>query len=70
MTVNVGTADRAIRALIGVVLLGLVFGAELAVFESAVSKTLAIVVGLVMLTVATMRVCPLYSIFGFKTCKA
>ena len=29
----------------------------------------AAVVGVVMLVVAATRVCPIYSIFGFKTCR-
>ena len=69
MTRNVGTIDRVLRAAIGVGLLGLVFIADLALFENVVLQIIAIVVGLVMLTVSATRVCPIYSIFGFKTCK-
>ena len=69
MTVNVGTLDRMIRAAIGIVWLGLAFGSGLALFDSAVVKGIAIGAGLVMLGVAATRVCPIYSIFGIKTCK-
>ncbi len=70
MTVNVGTVDRVIRAIIGVVLLGLVFGTDIGVLQEGVLRIIAIVAGFVMLVVAAVRICPLYSIFGFKTCKA
>ncbi|WP_244276652.1 YgaP family membrane protein [Pseudovibrio sp. WM33] len=29
----------------------------------------AIIVGIVMLLVSAVRICPLYSIFGIKTCR-
>ena len=68
MTKNVGSIDRALRAVLGVVLLYLAFGSGMAFFEGAVAKYLAATVGIVMLLVAAMRVCPIYSIFGIRTC--
>ena len=70
MTVNVGTIDRILRAALGVVLLYLAFGSGLPAFEGAFLKYGAALVGVVMLIVAAVRVCPIYSIFGLKTCKA
>ena len=33
-------------------------------------KWIAAVVGIVMLVVAVVRVCPIYSILGIRTCRA
>lgn len=66
MSVNVGTVDRALRAVLGVVLLGLPVMLSL----STLWTILSVVAGVVMLGVAATRVCPIYSIFGLRTCPA
>ena len=63
MTPNVGTTDRAIRGIVGIVALILAF----AVF-AGVLKWIALVVGVVMLATAAMGYCPPYSILGINTC--
>ncbi|UWR25531.1 DUF2892 domain-containing protein [Sulfitobacter sp. S223] len=68
MTVNVGTLDRYLRAALGVVLLILAFASGLPLFEGGFVKYAAVVIGLVMIVTAAIRICPLYSIFGIKTC--
>ena len=68
MTANVGTIDRIARALLGAVLLYLAFASGLSLFDGALFKYGAAIVGLVMIVVAATRVCPIYSIFGIKTC--
>lgn len=68
MTANVGTIDRIARALLGAVLLYLAFASGLLLFDGALFKYGAAIVGLVMIVVAATRVCPIYSIFGIKTC--
>jgi len=68
MITNVGTIDRTLRALFGIVLLGAAFFSGLPLFEAAVVKYLAAAAGVVMLVVAATRVCPVYSLFGLKTC--
>jgi len=70
MTTNVGTLDRVLRAVLGVVLLYLAFGSGLPLFDGALFKYGAAVIGVVMLVVAIVRVCPLYSVIGIKTCRA
>jgi hypothetical protein len=69
MTPNVGTIDRILRAALGLVLLYLAFLSGLPAFEGGLLKYGAAIVGVVMLVVAASRVCPVYSVFGFKTCK-
>mgnify|MGYP001064257741 CR=1 FL=1 len=66
MTANVGTIDRIARALLGAVLLYLAFASGLPLFDGALFKYGAAIVGLVMIVVAATRVCPIYSIFGIK----
>ena len=70
MRINVGTVDRIFRAVLGLVLLYFAFLSGLPLFEGALFKYGAAIVGLVMLVVAMTRVCPVYSIFGVKTCRA
>lgn len=60
MTKNMGNADRLIRALVGLVLLALVFVGP---------QTPWGWIGLVPLLTAALGNCPAYSIFGIKTCK-
>ena len=64
MKKNVGTIDRAIRALVGVGLLALFF-------LGGVQGTLgivALVAGVVMLGTAAIGWCPPYSLLGINTC--
>lgn len=70
MTVNVGTLDRMIRGILGIVLLALPFVSGMALFDSTLATILSIVVGLVMLGVAATLSCPLYTVLGMRTCKA
>jgi hypothetical protein len=70
MTKNVGTLDRAARAILGLVLLYLAFASGLPLFDGALVKYGAAVIGAVMLVVAAVRICPLYSLIGIKTCRA
>ena len=61
MTRNVGQFDRAIRLMIGVMLLGL-YGALPAPWRYL---TLA---GIVLIATAAMSFCPLYPLIGVSTC--
>lgn len=69
MTTNVGTIDRVLRAALGVVLLYLAFFSGLPLFAAPLVKYGAAIVGIVMLATSTLKICPLYAVFGFKTCK-
>lgn len=69
MTTNVGTIDRIMRAILGAGLLYLAFLSGLPAFDGALLKYGAALVGVVMLVVAAVRICPIYSIFGLKTCR-
>lgn len=69
MSTNVGTIDRVLRAALGIVLLYLAFFRGLPLFDGSLFKYGAAVVGVVMLATSTLKLCPLYSIFGIKTCR-
>lgn len=59
---NVGRIDKVIRIIIGLSLLSLLY------FMDGNLKYLGLI-GLVPILTATVSYCPLYSIFGIKTCK-
>lgn len=69
MTPNVGTIDRILRASLGVILLYLAFFSGIPAFMGGILQYGAALIGLVMLVVATLRICPIYSILGIKTCR-
>jgi hypothetical protein len=69
MTINIGTADRALRLAVGVALIALALFGGMALFSGAVMKYGAVIVGLVMIGTAAMRFCPLYTVLGIRTCK-
>lgn len=60
MTVNIGTLDRVLRAVVGVVLIALVFVGP---------QTAWGWLGIIPLATALIGVCPAYSMLGIKTCK-
>lgn len=59
LPMNEGTLDRAVRVVLGLVLLSLVFVGP---------KTMLGWVGLVPLLTGLVGSCPLYTLFGFSTC--
>lgn len=67
---NVGTADRVIRAILGVILILVSFLPVAAPFLAPLGawKLLLAAAGLVLLATAAMRFCPLYTILGLRTC--
>lgn len=65
MTPNVGSTDRILRALAGVILLLLVLTGTIA----GTGGWIAGIVGAVMLATAGMRFCPAYRLIGVNTCK-
>jgi hypothetical protein len=59
MTINEGTLDRALRVVVGLVMLSLVVIGP---------QSLWGLIGVVPLATGLMGYCPAYSIFGFRTC--
>lgn len=67
MTKNMGTIDRGLRAVVGILLL---LGAFVLGWFSGWIVWAAAAVGVVMLATSAMGNCPAYGIFGIKTCKS
>ncbi|MGC1503421.1 MAG: DUF2892 domain-containing protein [Sulfitobacter sp.] len=70
MKTNVGTLDRGLRFVLGLVLLAAPFFSGLALFDSNVATIVSVVAGIVMIATSAMRFCPLYTLFGIRTCKS
>jgi hypothetical protein len=61
MSANVGTIDRGLRIVLGLVLLSLVFVGPQSYWG---------LVGIVPLVTGLLGVCPAYSLVGIRTCPA
>lgn len=69
MRINVGSADRIVRVLLGVILIAAPFVSGLALFANPLLMWGAVGVGAVLVLTAAVRFCPLYALFGLSTCK-
>ena len=69
MTANVGTIDRTLRIILGIVILGLPFLSGAPLFASTTATLIAVIVGLVLIGTSALRFCPLYRVLGIQTCK-
>jgi hypothetical protein len=58
MKINIGTADRAIRVIVGLVIIGL----------GILGRSWWGLIGLLPLLTAAVRFCPAYVPFGISTC--
>jgi hypothetical protein len=69
--VNVGSIDRALRFVLGVVLLAAPFLPPLAGYFADIGawKYAVAGAGVVMLGTAIFRFCPAYMLFGIRTCE-
>ncbi len=68
MNANVGTIDRILRLIIGLALIITPFAANLPLFDAASYKYVAVAVGAILVATAAIKFCPLYRIFGLRTC--
>ncbi|MBN8747966.1 Uncharacterised protein [Xylophilus ampelinus] len=59
MQANVGTVDRVLRVLVGLVLIGLALTGTIGAWGW---------IGLLPLATGLLRYCPAYSLFGWRTC--
>jgi len=67
---NVGTIDRVFRIVVGGIIIASAIVVELPVFENELYKYGALAVGLILVTTSVIKFCPIYRIFGIRTCKA
>ena len=68
MNANVGTIDRVLRLIIGLALIITPFASNLPLFDAVTYKYVAVAVGAILVATAAMKFCPLYRIFGLRTC--
>lgn len=61
MQANVGTVDRTLRIVIGLVLIGLAATGRVGAWGC---------IGMLPLLTGLVRVCPAYSVLGVKTCSS
>jgi hypothetical protein len=69
MTTNIGTIDRVFRLVLGIILMAVPFVSGFAMFESSTATIVSLVVAAVMVATSAIKFCPLYRIFGLRTCK-
>lgn len=65
---NVGPVDRALRLVVGVILIALAIG-MLGASEGAIGGIVAVVAGAVLLLTAAIGFCPAYLPFKLSTCR-
>ena len=65
MKTNVGKVDKAIRAIIGVVLIALYIAG---VTQNALGIVL-LILGIILILTSITGFCGIYSLFGWNTCK-
>jgi hypothetical protein len=65
---NIGSIDFFIRIIVGICFVYLGF-INTQIIDDSVSSIILGIVGLVALSTATFRFCPLYRLVSFSTCK-
>lgn len=68
MTLNMGSIDRIIRGILGIILILLPFVSAFGA-GSALLTWGAVIIGLVFAVTAVTGFCPLYRILGVNTCR-
>ncbi|MEI4261234.1 YgaP family membrane protein [Roseovarius sp. D0-M9] len=69
MTTNIGTMDRVLRLILGIVLLVAPFVGGMAIFDSTAAIAVSVIAGIILIATSAMKFCPLYRIFGIRTCQ-
>lgn len=70
MTVNVGTPDRIIRLIVGLLLIAAPFLTGWALFADPLWTWVFVIVGLVLVVTGIVRFCPAYWIARLSTAKS
>jgi hypothetical protein len=65
MKANMGTADKFIRVLIGILIAVLYYLNVI----SGVTAIIILAFGIILLITSLVSFCPLYTLFGINTCK-
>ncbi|UFS68375.1 DUF2892 domain-containing protein (plasmid) [Paracoccus denitrificans] len=63
MQINIGSAERALRLILGIVLVALPFLVGL----SALWTWVSVIAGLVLVVTGVVRFCPIWALLGIRT---
>lgn len=69
MTRNIGTADRIIRIVLGAALILAATLSQWPFLQTTVAQIGAIALGIVLIATGFVRMCPLYTLLGMRTCR-
>ena len=69
MSANVGTADRIIRAILGIVLIIAPLLNMPTIWSNAYYAYGSMTLGVILIATALFRFCPLYRLVGLSTCR-
>lgn len=69
MKINMGAADRVIRFVIGTALILAPVADVFGISVSTPAVVASVLIGVVLVTTAFFRFCPLYRAFGASTCR-
>lgn len=69
MTSNVGKIDRLLRIALGAALFLCPLVTDYALWDNAILKYGAMIVGIVLIATSAMKFCPLYRLVGMSTCR-
>jgi len=70
MSVNIGSLDRLVRLVVGLLLVIAPFATTIALFQGTAATVISVIVGAVLVLTALTRVCPLYAMLGMRTCSS
>lgn len=68
-TANVGSLDRLLRIVIGLVLIAAPYFYASVIWETPLLRWLVPIIGVVLVATAFLHFCPLYRLIGVNTCK-
>lgn len=69
MPVNMGIVDRAVRTVLGIILILLPFVLAPGLFANQTIAWVVAAIGAVFVVTSAIKFCPLYTVIGLKTCK-
>lgn len=69
MTFNVGTPDRIIRVILGLLLIVAPFVTGWTLFASSAWSWGAVIAGVILVATGAVRFCPAYALFGLDTAR-
>lgn len=69
-TANVGSLDRIIRFVVGLILVAGPFVTHAAFWTVPTVQWISVAAGVILIVTALVRFCPIYRVIGASTCKA